>query len=232
MNQIRYQILNNTKAVYQSFTEVNGKYVLNPSARGGWGRLSKEAIEFLSDYLNFVMNGDILNEITKIWMDALENNCLAAIRTYNQMHEGEEGFREIGGIEASNAIKYSQRKLLEYFPDNMLIEIYYKRGDLEVYKAMLQGAINKKLGKTLLGQSVVLKFPYSMTKEKPSEESIYDFIATIAPYTKKAIQDIERQAPKDVVGYINYISSKTRPTSEEKIILDTLKMIIEGVEVE
>lgn len=221
-------LMDYTKSVYQSFKKVNGKYVIDTTAKGKWKDLEPESIQFLSDYLEFITNSGMFHKETLIWLDSVERRGIDAIRTYNDMHEGEEGFTPIADLAARNHMDHDKRKMIKIFPEDMLKNIYSQKADLEVYKAILQNAINKKLGKNILGNGSVLKTPCIISKEVPSEERIDEFFMLFAPYTKAMVHMIEEQLPKEVVGYINYISSKSVNTPEERELIARLNEVING----
>lgn len=213
-------LLRYTRTVYAAFKEVNGKFKVNTSSTIGRMHLNDESMNFLADYINFVMNSGIISKATRIYITSIEDNLINAIRAYNY---GKSELEQIQPRQAYNQVNYDTTKLLKLFPDDMITNIIYKRADLDVYNAMLQAAINKKTKKSILTQATVLNIPYAFDSKRPTDEELDDFFVLIAPYTKNIICIVEDKLPKNVVGYINYISSKSKLTYEEKDILNRLK---------
>lgn len=215
-------ILRYTKEVNRTYKRVNGNYKLDTTSAIGKMGLGKETYEFLAGYLDFVMNAGILGKATKIYIESIENNLMDAIHAYNQ---GVSELERIKDRQAWNQVQYDTRKLLTYFPDDMIANIIYRRGNLDVYGAMLNNAINKKLKKSPLQEMSALKIPMAFEKEKPTDEEFDRFFQLYAPYTKETVKMIEEQLPKNVVGYYNYITSKSTLTEDEEAALKRLKNI-------
>lgn len=215
-------ILRYTKEVYRTFKEVNGNYKLDTSSAIGRMNLGNESFRFLASYLDFVMNAGVIGKATKIYIEAVENNLMDAIHAYNQ---GKSELEQIKDRQAWNQVGYDTRKLLTFFPDDMITNIIYKRGYLEIYEAMLQSAINKKLKKSVIQDMSALKIPMVFEKTRPTEAEFDRFFQLYAPYTKETIKMIEEQLPRNVVGYYNYITSKGTLTEDEKIALERLKNV-------
>lgn len=219
-------IIDYTKSVYQSFKNIGGRFVIDQSAKGKWKTFNDETIQFLADYLDFITSSGCLHKETMIWLDSTERRGIDAIRSYNDLHNEEEGFIPISEKSARNRMDHDKRRLLKMFPEDMLKNIYFGKADLEVYRAVLQSVINKKLGKNILGNGSVLKIPCIIQKDKPSDDLIDVFFELYAPYTKAMLRKIEEQLPREVIGYLNYISAKGINTPEEKVLLARLTQMI------
>ena len=118
------------------------------------------------------------------------------------------------------------------FPDDMILNIITKKSDIEVYETMLQNAINKKMGKSLLGKQSVLKIPAIVNVERPSDEEIDNFFMMYAPYTHRVVEVVESELPKNVIGYINYIANKAKPSEEELALINRIKQLDDPIEIE
>ena len=136
-------ILRYTKLAYETFREVNGVLKVNTSSQVGKMGLSDRSYAFLKSYIDFVMNSGVISEVTKIYLKSIENNPMDAIRAYNSLNEG---YKLITPKQASNHIHYDTKRLLELFPDDMLMKIMHKKGDIQFYEDVLQNAINRKMG--------------------------------------------------------------------------------------
>lgn len=215
-------ILRYTKLVYNAFKEVNGSLKVDPSSVLGRKKLDSRSMAFFADYIDFVMNGNILSEETKIYIRAIEDSPADIVRAYNSY---QSDYKQITSKQLFNHMYYDTKRLLELFPDDMILNIIYKKGDIAFYEDALRNAIYKKTGKSLLGKMTILKLPAIVCKERPSEKEIENFMMLFAPYTKKRIQWVEGELPRNIVGYLNYISSKSKPTEEEKELLERVKAL-------
>ena len=223
------RILRHTKMAYQTFVEDNGNLKVDTSSAIGRMKLDNRAMTFLKNYVDFVMNSGVISETTKIYIKSFENSPTEAIKTYNATNAG---FKQIPVKKAQNHLYYDSKRLQQLFPDDMILNIITRKGDIEVYESMLQNAINKKMGKSLLGKQSVLKIPAIVNPERPSDEDIDHFFMMYAPYTHKVVNVIESELPKNVIGYINYIANKAKPSDEEKALLDRIEQLDNPIEIE
>ena len=215
-------IMRYTKEVYNMFIEVNGQLKVNSSSVLGKMKLGDKITSFLSDYIDFVMNSGVLSEVTKIYIKSIENSPRDAIRTYNQYESKGAKFTP---KQASNYIYYDTQTLLKLFPEDMLSNVIFRKVDVEIYRPILNNAINKKLGRTPFKKLSVLRLSAVANNNRPSEEEIDQFFMLYAPYTKERIKQVEEQIPKSVVGYINYLMEKRDLSTEEQQIIDRLNNI-------
>lgn len=216
-------ILRYTKIVCEAFPEVKGKLKYESNSMIGRLKLDDRHLNLLYNYADFVLHSGIVSEATKIYLTSIETSPMDAIRAYNRINEGVYG--EISAKKASNHLYYDTKRLLELFPDDMLANIIYKKGDIAFYEDMLRNAISKKTGKSLLGKISIFQIPAAISKEKPTEEELDNFFMLFAPYTKSMVKYVNSQLSRDVIGYLNYIASKSNKTPEEKEILDRLKQL-------
>ena len=219
-------ILRYTKLAYETFREVNGVLKVNTSSQVGKMGLSDRSYAFLKSYIDFVMNSGLISEVTKIYLKSIENNPMDAIRAYNSLNEG---YKLITPKQASNHIYYDTKRLLELFPDDMLMKIMHKKGDIQFYEDVLQNAINRKMGRNTLGKISVLQLPAIPSSEKPTDDELDRFFTMLAPYTKNRIKYVEEKIPKQAVSYINYISTKKNPTADEQEILQRLEHLQKAI---
>ena len=216
-------ILRYTKEVYKTFKEVNGNYKLDTTSLIGKLKLKDEDYAFLASYLDFVMNSGVLSSETKIYITSIENNTTDAVRAYNLNNPS----YQISTKKMTNHIYYDTKRLLELFPDDMITKIIYRKGDLEIYKAMLENALKTRCKKTLLKEVSILALPSTILSEKPTDKEIDEFFVMFSPYTKKIISIVESELSRNVIGYINYISSKSKNsiTDEEREIISRLEAL-------
>lgn len=223
------RILRHTKMAYEAFVEVNGNLKVNTSSVIGRMKLDDRVMTFLKDYVDFVMNSGVISETTKIYIKSFEHSPMEAIKSYNDTNTG---FKQIPAKKAQNHIYYDTKRLQQLFPDDMILNIITKKSDIEVYETMLQNAINKKMGKSLLGKQSVLKIPAIVNVERPSDEEIDNFFMMYAPYTHRVVEVVESELPKNVIGYINYIANKAKPSEEELALINRIKQLDDPIEIE
>lgn len=218
------KILRGTRTIYRSFVRENGKWRYIPTSDISRWKPDQRTLTFFAEYLDFVMYSDILSDVTKIWMDSIENQPTDAIRLYNEDKPKRE---RIPVKKVYNHIDYDGTRLLRYFPDDMLGNIILKEGDMNVYEACLQDAVRQKYGKSLLKEILTINVPTGIEKERPSDDDIWSFLFLIEPYTRSKVVQVEAEIPANVARYINYISAKTDRTPEEEELLERLKKLNE-----
>ena len=216
-------ILRHTKVAYQAFKEDHGVYKLDTTSQIGRMKLPDRHMNFLRDYIEFVMNSNTISEVSKIYIRSIETNPMDAIRTWNNFQN--EEYAKIPDKKASNHIYYDTKRLLELFPDDMIINVINKKADLDTYETLLKVAISKKAGKSLLNKMSTLRIPVTVNSERPTDEEIDYFFMLFSPYVNRVVKQVEDELPRDVIGYINYLSQKSKMTAEEKEVIDRLESL-------
>lgn len=215
-------ILRYTKNVHHSYKKEHEKYKLISSSWVSNLKLSNDANRFLADYIGFVMSANVLSNITKIYIQSYCNKPADIVFEHNSSVSYME---QITAKQLANHIYYDTKRLDDMFPDDMLLKIFSRKGNLDEYWAYLKAAIDKKFGKTFLNSNCILDLSKAVSIEKPSEEDIKIFFNIYALYTKKYVSSVVDQIPENVVQYINYIMTKDNPTDDEKIIIEKLKKL-------
>ena len=223
------RIMNYTKEVCNTFVEVNGKLKINTTSVIGRRKLSDRKMNFLAKYADFVLNSGVISDITKIYLNSIENNPYEAIRVYNATHSD---MAKYTSKQVSNHLYYDTKRLLELFDDDMIFNIVHKEDDITIYEDTLDAAINKKIKKNLLQEQSVLKLSSGISSEVPDEDEMDQFFMLYAPYTKKMINKVSEELPVNVVKYINYIVGKKNLSDDERKIINRLKSIDDNSEIE
>ena len=214
-------LLRYTKDVYKSFKEDNGRYKLNPYSMIAKQKLGDRTNRFLSDYLTFVMNSNIVSEVTKAYITSIETKVSDVVAAYNLNNQ----HRQITSKQMHNHLYYDEKKLCALFCTDMLLNVLYKKADITVYETMLACAKNKNEHNSLLDKQSVLEVPLAFSSEVPTEEDFDQFFMLYAPYTKKMVKRVTEQLPMSVVGYLNYLSNKQNLTIEEEQYLERLELL-------
>ncbi len=216
------KILKGTRTIYRCFRKENNQWKYIPTSVISQWEPDSRALAFFTEYLDFVMSGGILSDTTRIWMDSIEDQPTAAVRLYN---ENKPEVEKIVMKKVYNHIDYDGNRLLRYFPDDMIINIIRKTGDMDFYEQCLQDAVQKKYGQSFLSEHLIFRVPLGFVKERPSDSDIFEFICTIQGYTRATVQKREAELPGNVAKYINYIAMKTDRTPEEEEILERVRKI-------
>ena len=217
------QILRSIRVLYRSYRNENGTWKLDRYSPLAKMALSNDSYKFFGDFLDFVMTGGILSDTTMIYIQSIEDNLQDAIRLYNA---DARDFEKISPKKASNHFYYDAKRLHEFFPDDMIIQIQRKKADLEVCRALLQSAVNKKLGKSQVSELCVLNLPTGICTTVPDEKELDDFFKLIAPYSNKAVRETEKKIHPDTVKYLNYVLNKVNLSAEEKLVVNRCKALL------
>ena len=214
-------LLRYTKEVYKSYQVEHEKYKLNPYSMIAKRKLGDRTNLFLADYITFVMNSNIISEVTKAYIESIETKVADVVVAYNLNNQ----YKQITSKQMHNHLYYDERKLCALFSQDMLLNIIYKNVDISLYETMLACAKNKNAHKSLLNKQSILEIPSVFCSEVPTEEDSDLFFMLYAPYTKKMAKRVTEQLPVSVIGYLNYLSNKQNLTIEEKHYLERLELL-------
>lgn len=221
----RSVILNSSRKAFSSFRKEKdtNKYVIIRHSPLD-GRLENDAKDFLSNYFQFILNGEnkILSDFSIMYVSlAYCDSVEEVVDAYN-----EAGIKEQLTItQGRNHLYYDTKRLHEYFDDDMIQKIIQNKGDIDVYRATLESAKNRKEGKSILNTVTPLKLPNAINPTAPSKAEIENFMNMLTPYTNTAIENIESSLSIDVIGYLNYLSYKAHPTDEERRLLKIVESL-------
>jgi len=224
----KMHILTYTREVYKSFHKnEDGKLELNTNSVLEGRNLKEKQLNFLKSYIEFIMSSGLISEVTYIWFNSIESDQNEAIRTHNKMVGGNE---QISYKKATNHFYNDGKRLLKYFPDDMILNIYYHRGNgIDEYEKLLENAIALRLGNTELRKMSILSLPVTVNKERPTDDKIDEFFMSFSAYTKERVKMVQSQLPRSVIGYLNYLSSKANLDDEEQVIIDRLERLNQPV---
>ncbi len=217
------KILRGTKLVYEGFVYENGVWKYNSSSALAKYKPDGRVVQFLKDYIDFVFFSGIISEVTKIWLDSPESSPTVAVQLYNDKKDNES--ERIPMKKVNNHVYYDGKRLLECFVnDEMIVDLLIRDGkDIDMYEASLKNAVQRKAGKSLFGEYYTIKTPLSMNKEKPNDVEITEALLALEPYAKVKVEEVEKKLSGElagVIGYVNYIYSKTNRTQEEEELVN------------
>lgn len=221
-------ILRYTKEVYKSFKEDNGRYKLDSSSMLAKRKLGDKTNSFLADYVEFVMNSNIISDVTKAYIESIETKVSDVVAAYNLNNP----YKQITSKQLHNHLYYDEKRLCNLFSDDMIMNIIYKKADISLYETMLASAKSKKANKSLLAKQCVLELPTLICNEVPSKEDTDSFFVLYTPYARKIAQAMIESLPANVIGYFNYLSNKKNLTPDEKAYLARLEQLDEGLVIE
>lgn len=235
MKYDKKHIIDMTKQVYRSFILDNGKYKLLSSSYVDKRELNGTAISFLSSYLDFVMNSNIITPATKIYIRSDASTPKDIANQYNL--DNPDSDVKLTNIKVAKSNDYSANKLLKYFPVDMLDCILQKKGGMVEYEGKLQQAVEELSGNGYWNKRCCLNVPSGVCEDVPSQEDIDYVCMILAPYMQSQIKMIENQLKKygNVIRYFNYLLMKNKLTDSEQEIVDRIKMLnqnIQDIEIE
>lgn len=183
------KLLAMTKEIYWDLVDLNGKLYEQPQGRIGKRHLKSEVIKFLQDYIVFVIYSRIVSETTKMYIRSSSGSITASIRTYNkEVNENEQ----LNLKTAQSKVDYDRRKLLSYFPDDMLYKvIYVSNVDMLPYKRMLSVAKQKYCKEECLSDKVILNLPRKSYCSSLSDDEFNCLKEMLVIYSKKIVKEIE-----------------------------------------
>ncbi len=217
--------IKNIKILYRAFYKVNGQYKLNPASPLAHRHLAADTCAFLMDYLDFVMNSGLLDDVTKVYIKSIEDTPREIARLHN---ENADESAQITTKMIANHRDYDEKRLAKYFDGALIKDLLGGKGDVNICRAALNHAIQERLGKSLLSGLTSLKLPRTFSTTPPDVLDLNLFLYMIEPYTKRGIDAVERELSPEVVGYINYLSAKTNRTEEEEKILQKVRELGEN----
>ncbi len=214
-------LLKTTKLIYSMFVRVNGRWKFNPAADIYHWNPNDRAVRFFQKYLDYVFFRLVPNEVTAFFLErATSDKPTEIAREYNDEHEVKVNAKKV-----SNSLYYDNKRLLEVFPDLMLYDILRNKGDMNNYESRLDYVMQKDSGNSFWNSFCILDLPTGFTTEVPTEGDILGFMWLITPYVKNNVAKNMKELPMNVVGYINYISTKKNRTEEEESFLERIKRL-------
>lgn len=218
-------LLNLTREVCFSFVDAEGNLYDMPVGNIKRRNLDTKHIDFLKKYIHFVMNSKVVSDTTKVYIRSAGSSVAGVFKTYNMgMPEPEQ----VNIKTAQAKIDYDRKKLLKYFPEDMLAKvIYYGTADMKDYEKRLNLAISQYGSKNKLLDNLLLKIPKAAIQDTLSDEEFNDFISIIAPYSRRHMQYIENNLPINAAGYINYLLSTPNLAGEQLARQKILKELLE-----
>lgn len=196
------------------YMDKKDEFTFKPSGDIGQRDLDKDREDFLRKYIDFIMNGKMVSDTTKIYIRSYKDSVADAFKSYNEYREKGE---QINLDTAQSKVNYDRKKLLKYFDDDMLEKVIYAdECDIERYEKRLMKAIADYGKKNKILDNIMISLPKVSIQDELSEDEFSDFLKIISPYFKKHKQYIEEHLPKKSVGYLYYLLYTPQLTKEHK----------------
>lgn len=218
-------IIRMTRGVYHCYMDSESNLYERPIGSIGKMNIDKRRDDFLKRYITLIINSKIVSDTTKIYIKDFMTSVASVIKSHNQtLPEGER----INIKTAQSKVDYDTRKLLKYFPDNMLTQVMaYGKCDLEDYEKRLNLAMADYGKKNNMLGNLILRLPDRVEVQDNLEEDEFKrFMDMIAPYFKKNIKYLEDNLPEKAVGYIKFLLSSPLVTQSHKEHYELLKTML------
>ena len=195
MKQLRLIVLDMYKDGVVLDTPI-GKYIRK--------EMDESRVKLLVRLTELLMLTDYIGEESKVYLSIPYINYEGIV---------DEVYINSGKITNVNAVQskiwYDKEKIVKEFGDSMPIDILeYTNRDVKEYLDKVHNVWLKVEGKDIL-KNVSLKFDDETEYcDDITDDEFEDFIAMIAPYTKKVRERVENSIDKHVLGYIRYISTR------------------------
>lgn len=218
-------IISLTREVYHCYIREDGSLYERAIGSIAKRNLSKDKDDFLKRYIDLIMNTKIISDTTKLYIMSTLPSVASVIKQHNLVLAEHE---QINIKTAQSKIDYDGKKLLQYFPDDMLSKVIgFNDCDLDKYNKMLNLAISNYKKKDKLLDNILLTLPIVPVQDTLSDEELHDFIKIISPFIKKHRRYVEENLPEKAVGYLLYLTSTPQLTKRHKEHYNMLKEILE-----
>ena len=217
-------IISLTREVHHCYMREDGSLYERPIGSIAKRDISKDKDDFLKKYIDLIMNTKIVSDTTKIYITSTLPSVASVIKQYNL---GLDEHKQINIKTAQSKIDYDGKKLLKYFPDDMLSKVIgFSNCDLSQYIKMLNFAISNYKKKDKLLDNIMLTLPSVPVEDSLSDEELQDFIQILSPFTKKHRNYVENHLTERAVGYLYYLTSTPSLSGKHKEHYSLIKQIL------
>ncbi len=206
----------------------NGVWEENPNYKVSGLPATSDVIEFVGNFLHFLLDTTFLTPATKMWL----TTSMPSVRVMVEAHN--EQCLEIDKLNfytTKSNITNDKTKVTKYLGEDMLYNVMHNP---EKY---MEEAINKLdilqrkyMKDTVYNKSMVIKIPKNYICKEVDDMTWLKLTQLLSMYSKKNIQKIEEGNDKsitnEVFGYYNYLISGTRLSDKDKQRLSEIKMIL------
>lgn len=208
------------RELYEGFVDSDGKIskVHNKKFKRV---ISERQRDLLVDILSLVVESDFLNEESQRYV---KNKFITIEGINEELRKEKEA--EIPLNNTVSRIMYGKKKVEESigrdFYDDILSNL-----NLEVYEERVSNLKIKVYGRNEFRKNLSIKIPVYDVCREISEEDFKNFIATIAPYSKRQMKFVEESLDKSACGYFNYLVSEENLVGIDKdraLLLEALLM--------
>jgi len=206
------------RELYEGFVGSDGSIGRYPSKK--FKRvLSERQLNLLVDILKVVMETDFINEESKKYI----RNRFITIEGINEEMRDESG-EDISLNTTVSKVMYGKKKIETFIGDRFFVDIIANE-NIGIYEERVSSLKVKIHGKSEYRKNLGIKIPvYDICKEI-SEEDFNNFVATIAPYSKRQMKFVEDSLDEDACGYFNFLVSENNLVGVDRdraLILESL----------
>jgi hypothetical protein len=160
-----------------------------------------------------------------MYIRSSSGSITAAIKSYN---DGLIEKERVNLKTAQSKVDYDRKKLLGYFPDNMLYNVIYRSDcDLIPYKRMLSVARQKYSKEECLSDKVVLNLPKKTYCTSLTDEEFSEMVELLVIYSKNTVKEVEeKRLSADMTGYFNHLIFADVLSEVDEKRLQQLKMLL------
>lgn len=221
-------ILEESKAYISNFY-VNGEFLDTPIEIKFNGRIVEQGtMDYLRRLFDFLINGNMINNASVIWLTSNLSTVKEAIENYNSQQ------LEIDRVNINTAlanIQNDKKRLLPYFPPKFIFTLLaYPEKYLEKANDTLDMLLRKYMKDREYSQSLVIKLNKNDINRELDEYNWIKLKTLLETYSKIKIKNIESGEDEDVtsdmIGYYNYLISSNRLNKLDKLRLMELRQIL------
>lgn len=207
------------------YNTVTDEWIETPKYKFNGKVVSDEVREFIGDFFHLLLDGDMINKYTKIWLKSNLNSMRKCFEAYNNRVNGIERV-EIHNIEAS--IHADKTKLKKYYNSDMLYDvIIYPDTYLETFRSTLDTLQRLYMKDKDYVNALVIKIPKDITTRSITQEQWEKLVEIISTYSKPEIKKLECNSDyREIFGYYNYLISASRLKVDEKNKLAEIRSLL------
>ena len=222
-------IIDEAKEILPSYYS-NGEWLDNPDIKFNGRDLDDGTVNFIKELLMVLVEGNVLNEITRIFLMSSSTSVVKAIETYNMTCAEIDKIPNINT--AQSCIQYDKKRLKKYFPEKSTIYLVMAYPEKYLSSAMisLSKFERENMDDKKYRAATVLKIPKDYIKYSLDDTNWVKLVSLLDTYSTKRIEQINKVECSDInlemIGYYNYLISAKRLKGADKARLDEINRIL------
>ena len=221
-------IIEESKAYLSKFY-VNGEFLDTPIDIRFNGRIvEKPTMDYLRRLFDFLINGNMINKSSVIWLTSSLPTAKEAIEFYNSQQ------LEIDRLNINTALSNmnnDKKRLAPYFPPKFLMYLLaYPDKYLDAANETLDKLLRLYMKDKEYNQALVIKLDKKELCRELDEHHWIKLMTLLETYSKVKIKAIESGEDDDttsnMIGYYNYLISSNRLNKVDEIRLRELRQLL------